>query len=379
MPTSQPTITLNNGVDLPAIGFGVFQTPADFTQAAVEQALRIGYRMIDTAASYLATSARLARRSPRARHRPRRPFRADEAVGQRLRLRPGAPRLRRQQPPQLPPRPPSTCTSCTSRCPRPMDLTVGAWKAARAPAVRGASPRDRRLEHERRRTSTSSCPRSTSCRPSTRSRSTPTTVSRHCRPRLPELGIRDPGLVAARRRLCLPRRRGAEGRPHGSCGRDDRGGASEDARPRPAPLAHRQRPFGGAEIGAREPDRREPRCVRLLADGRRLAAIDALDTGVRGGPIRTRSTSAPSTGRSRRLDTSSTQTGRAEPPMARRSGPAAHALPTMIDTRDRQPAAFLTSSAIRFSPAGVRLVRANATGHISPSSSRASGWKPRVE
>jgi len=52
MPTSQPTITLNNGVDLPAIGFGVFQTPADFTQAAVEEALRIGYRMVDTAASY---------------------------------------------------------------------------------------------------------------------------------------------------------------------------------------------------------------------------------------------------------------------------------------------------------------------------------------
>ena len=52
MPTSQPTITLNNGVDLPAIGFGVFQTPADVTQAAVEEALRVGYRMIDTAASY---------------------------------------------------------------------------------------------------------------------------------------------------------------------------------------------------------------------------------------------------------------------------------------------------------------------------------------
>src|SRR4051794_6790076 len=52
MPTSQPCITLNNGVELPAIGFGVFQTPADDTQAAVEEALRIGYRMIDTAASY---------------------------------------------------------------------------------------------------------------------------------------------------------------------------------------------------------------------------------------------------------------------------------------------------------------------------------------
>ena len=53
MPTSQPSLTLNNGVELPALGFGVFQTPPAVTQAAVEEALRVGYRMIDTAASYL--------------------------------------------------------------------------------------------------------------------------------------------------------------------------------------------------------------------------------------------------------------------------------------------------------------------------------------
>ncbi len=44
--------TLNNGVTMPALGFGVFQTPPDDTVAAVEAALRIGYRHIDTAASY---------------------------------------------------------------------------------------------------------------------------------------------------------------------------------------------------------------------------------------------------------------------------------------------------------------------------------------
>jgi 2,5-diketo-D-gluconate reductase A len=53
MPATQPTITLNNDVDLPAIGFGVYQTPADVTQASVEEAFRVGYRMVDTAASYL--------------------------------------------------------------------------------------------------------------------------------------------------------------------------------------------------------------------------------------------------------------------------------------------------------------------------------------
>jgi len=52
MVSTQPRLTLNNGIELPALGFGVFQTPADVTQAAVEEALRVGYRMIDTAASY---------------------------------------------------------------------------------------------------------------------------------------------------------------------------------------------------------------------------------------------------------------------------------------------------------------------------------------
>jgi diketogulonate reductase-like aldo/keto reductase len=46
------TITLNNGVEMPAIGLGVFQTPPDVTTAAVEEALRLGYRHIDTAAAY---------------------------------------------------------------------------------------------------------------------------------------------------------------------------------------------------------------------------------------------------------------------------------------------------------------------------------------
>ncbi len=46
------TAVLNNGVELPAIGLGVFQTPPDVTAAAVEEALRLGYRHIDTAAAY---------------------------------------------------------------------------------------------------------------------------------------------------------------------------------------------------------------------------------------------------------------------------------------------------------------------------------------
>ena len=47
-----PTITLNSGITIPTLGFGVFQTPPDETAAAVEEALRVGYRHIDTAAGY---------------------------------------------------------------------------------------------------------------------------------------------------------------------------------------------------------------------------------------------------------------------------------------------------------------------------------------
>jgi len=46
------TVTLNNGVAMPIVGFGVFQIPDDETQAAVEAALDAGYRHLDTAASY---------------------------------------------------------------------------------------------------------------------------------------------------------------------------------------------------------------------------------------------------------------------------------------------------------------------------------------
>ncbi|WP_116951862.1 aldo/keto reductase [Jiangella endophytica] len=48
-----PLLELNNGVEIPALGFGVFQTPPDETVAAVETALAAGYRHIDTAAAYL--------------------------------------------------------------------------------------------------------------------------------------------------------------------------------------------------------------------------------------------------------------------------------------------------------------------------------------
>jgi len=48
----QPRLDLGNGLTLPAIGYGVFQTPPDETVTAVTTALETGYRHIDTAAAY---------------------------------------------------------------------------------------------------------------------------------------------------------------------------------------------------------------------------------------------------------------------------------------------------------------------------------------
>ena len=45
-------ITLNNGVKMPILGYGTYQTPARITERCVADALRVGYRSIDTAQCY---------------------------------------------------------------------------------------------------------------------------------------------------------------------------------------------------------------------------------------------------------------------------------------------------------------------------------------
>ena len=45
-------ITLNNGVDMPILGYGTYQIPARSTEQCVTDALRVGYRSIDTAQCY---------------------------------------------------------------------------------------------------------------------------------------------------------------------------------------------------------------------------------------------------------------------------------------------------------------------------------------
>ena len=46
------TMNLNNGVKIPCVGYGTFRTPADVAEQAVADAIKVGYRHIDTAAVY---------------------------------------------------------------------------------------------------------------------------------------------------------------------------------------------------------------------------------------------------------------------------------------------------------------------------------------
>lgn len=53
MPTTVPTVTLNNGVEMPILGFGVFQVPDPAEcERSVHDAIDVGYRLLDTATSY---------------------------------------------------------------------------------------------------------------------------------------------------------------------------------------------------------------------------------------------------------------------------------------------------------------------------------------
>ncbi len=53
IPSTVPTVTLNNDVEMPILGFGVFQVPdLEECERSVYEAIQTGYRLIDTAASY---------------------------------------------------------------------------------------------------------------------------------------------------------------------------------------------------------------------------------------------------------------------------------------------------------------------------------------
>ena len=124
--TASTTLTLNNGVTMPALGLGVFQTPPEETTAAVEAALATGYRLIDTAAAYgnEREVGEGIRRSGLDRDRG---VHRDEGLDQRLRVRRDPARVRQERPQarRRPDRPASPAPGATSA----FDRTLDAYRA----------------------------------------------------------------------------------------------------------------------------------------------------------------------------------------------------------------------------------------------------------
>ena len=52
MSKSQPHLKLNDGIEMPVLGLGVYLSPSDLTASAVRSAIESGYQLIDTAAAY---------------------------------------------------------------------------------------------------------------------------------------------------------------------------------------------------------------------------------------------------------------------------------------------------------------------------------------
>ena len=134
------TLIFNNGVEMPALGFGVFQTPPDET-ASRRRNSPTGRLSTHRHRRRLRQRARCRRRHPAQRRRPRRRVHRDQGVDQRLRLRPDSPRLRQERrqarrrpdrPAHPPPSPPEPVRS-HHRC----------LQGARDPARRRQGPRHR--------------------------------------------------------------------------------------------------------------------------------------------------------------------------------------------------------------------------------------------
>ena len=181
------SLILNNGVVMPALGFGVFQTPPEETIEAVETALRVGL------------PPHRHRRRVRQRARGRRGASvapASTATTSSSRPRSGSATTATTPPCTPSTRAPassastrSTCSSCTRRCRARFDLTIDAYRAleklledgrVRAIGVSNFMPGHLdELLTERPR----------SCRRSTRSRCTRTSRSRRCSAADAEHGI----------------------------------------------------------------------------------------------------------------------------------------------------------------------------------------------
>lgn len=82
------TVKLNNGVEMPQMGYGVYQVSPAECERCVSDALQVGYRMIDTAQAYHNEEG-VGNAIRRERHRPQGDFPRVESLDLQLRLRKG--------------------------------------------------------------------------------------------------------------------------------------------------------------------------------------------------------------------------------------------------------------------------------------------------
>ena len=246
------TVTLNNGVEMPALGLGVFQTPPEETRAAVEAALATGYRHIDTAAAY-GNEREVGEAVAKLGHRPIRRLPGDQDLDQRLRVRRDAARLReeRRQARRRPDRP-------ADPAPGP---AVGVRQDPGGVPRAGDAARRRQGPRHRRQQLHGRAPHHAAGAGDRRAGGEPDRGA----PLLPAArgaGLRrrarhpHPGVVAHRRHHLLPRRP-AHQHPAGPGHRRDRAGARQDARAGDAALAPAAGPLGDPEVDqARSASRR---------------------------------------------------------------------------------------------------------------------------
>jgi hypothetical protein len=125
-----PTLTLHNGVEMPALGLGVFQSPPAETAGAVEAAIEVGLPA-DRQRGRIHERARSRRGDSPFGNRAQRDLRGDEGVDHRLRLGRGAARISTRAPASWASTG-STCCSCITRCRRPSTEPLDAYGALEA-------------------------------------------------------------------------------------------------------------------------------------------------------------------------------------------------------------------------------------------------------
>ena len=280
MRTEVPTITLNNGVEIPALGLGVFQTPPDETRE--RRRGRPRHRLPPHRHRRRLRQRARGRRGGRTpRGRPRGGLPGDQDLDQRLRLRRDPARLRqeRRQARRRPDRPADPAPGPAVGVRQDPGGLPGAGEAAR----RRQGPRHRRQQLHGRPPHPPARHGHGRARRSTRSRCTPTSSSARSRRFGAEHGILTQAWSPIGG-ITFYRDGEHTQHPGGPGHRPDRRGPRQEPGPGDAALAPAAGPLGHPEVDQAAPHRRELRRLRLRAHRRRARRHRRPGHRQRGGP-----------------------------------------------------------------------------------------------